>query len=225
MINNFANYNEFRLAYEYAEKRFNESEKRIKELTAKLEEGKISNQYYEFELRKHRKDKANFQKYERFYKEIFINQKTNAEMLQIILDCVNDKNNSYKIKIAKQKKNYDLNLENLELEEIKLGYSNSLILLVRSEISEQFLSHIVRDYELYTKEIMEKDKIFLLDEIETPINTPAELKNYLNKKDNSYIYNIEKVNVDLADKIRAKLFNDYLVKYENQKAKARKLTK
>ena len=232
MFKDFKNYDEFMLEYNMAKDNYNSYNRYLNIFSLKstnINYKSKNSGRYEYLRSKVSEAKDTLTQYEELSEEMFYNQKTNGEMLDLILKVLNENvilNSRYSARIITVSSD---NLSKVRIKdniEFKLdkGSNNnatSYILLVRndfknSKINETFNSS---NYAKYQKE----GNIIELDKYNGSLDSESKLNSYLSQKTIN-IDNAKGMRSITIEIIKEELFNDYKAK-ENTKPKTLKKEK
>lgn len=218
MINNFDNYIELEDSYKFSMEIANIYKNRIEKLEQKYSRTAISYGYYTYAKQRWYSIYEEARKLNYLRNEILVNQKTNREMLEIILHYANNhqchRNQKYNIRIVQdvaKKDIFGIITDDYKWEKVGNGNINYLVLLVKSTISDDEITNILNDTEIYEKYIKEGD-IILIDKVYTKLNNQKNINAYL-EKNTINVDKIRGINKVTDEFIREKLFEDYKANY------------
>lgn len=231
MFKNFKTYNDFMLEYEMAKNDLYSYNRCLNVLQRKnsyinCESGGGS---YSAHLREKVQEVSNkLREYDELSNEIFKNQKTNFDMIELILSLINNEiniENRYSLRMV--------TVENTKMSEVRTKDSYSLkldsktgnditsyILLVKNSFKKNRITEIFHNekFDKYEKE----GYIVELDKINGVIDNQTKLDSYLSQKtiDIDKIKGLKTIYIEV---IKEKLFNEYKEKHsENKQIQKRK---
>lgn len=220
MIDNFRSYAEFESSYKFIVELLNICQNRIIKLEEKFDHGNISYAYYTFEKQRYNGVCEEARKLEWLKDNILKNQKTNKEMIEIILEyakryqCYRSQN--YSIRIVKDIDKKDISgtlTKDYKFENIQNSNVYYLVLLVKNIISNDKLGDILNDTKKY-KEYIDNGDIICIDRVKK-LNCQANINTYLENK----TINIDKIDglsITTKEFIKEKLFADYVENYHKK---------